>query len=83
MSNIKLPVPRQNALVEFHPVYRKWLDNQDKATFPPQLLEAIESETFYYLGGIPNEKGQCIVASVNTGKIFGGFHTELFVEVTS
>jgi len=75
--------PRQNALVEFNPGFKAWLDRQDKASFSDQLIEAIESETFYFLGEMPNVKGQCIVASNKTGKVYGKFYTEAFIEVTS
>jgi len=78
-----MDVPRQNALVEFHPVYREWLDKQDRASFSGLTLEALASKTFYFLGETPDVNGQCLVASVDTGKIHGGFYTEAFIEATS
>ena len=78
----RLPIPRENTLVTFRPEYREWIDKQDRASFSANVLEAIESETFYFLSEISNVEGRCLVAAVGTGKVFGGFHTESFIEVT-
>lgn len=37
--------------------------------------------TFIFLGEIPNMLGHCVVAGYINGKIYAGFHNDLFVEV--
>lgn len=74
---------RQYALVEFDPDYRQWANSQDKSTLSVRTLDFLACESFYFLGEIPNMPGHCIVVDSATGMVFGGFHADSFVEVTS
>jgi hypothetical protein len=40
------------------------------------------TRTYVFLGEIPNMPGHCIVADIKTGRLFSGYHTEQFREVT-
>lgn len=39
-------------------------------------------QVLVYLGEIPNMKGHCVVADIQTGKIHTGFHIENFCEAS-
>jgi hypothetical protein len=38
--------------------------------------------TYVFFGEITNMPGHCVVADHRTGKVFSGYHTENFVELT-
>ncbi len=37
---------------------------------------------YVFVGSIPNMPGHCIVAEKDSGRIYAGYHTEHFVELT-
>lgn len=37
---------------------------------------------YLFLGEIPNMRGHCVVAEQESGRIYAGYHTENFVELT-
>jgi hypothetical protein len=41
-----------------------------------------KDDTFIYLGEIPNMKGHGVFIGHKTGKIYSGYHTERFRELT-
>ena len=41
-----------------------------------------EKGTYIFFGEIPNMPDHCIVADYKTGKIYSGYHTDNFVELT-
>lgn len=41
-----------------------------------------EGQVFIFFGEITNMRGHCIVADHKTGKIYSGYHTENFIELT-
>jgi hypothetical protein len=42
----------------------------------------MKEEIFVFLGEIPNMQGHCVVAGHKSGKIFSGYHTNNFIELT-
>jgi hypothetical protein len=38
--------------------------------------------TYVFIGEIPNMLGHCVVADHKTGKIYSGYHTENFIELS-
>lgn len=48
---------------------------RDKYPFEPNVA-------YIFFGEIPNMPGHCIVAHSQTGRMFTGYHTENFVELT-
>ncbi len=40
------------------------------------------SRSYIFLGEIPNMRGHCVVAEQDSGRIYAGYHTEQFVELT-
>lgn len=41
-----------------------------------------ENHQYIYFGEIPNMPGHCIVMDHSTGKMYSGYHTDHFEEVT-
>lgn len=79
-SNVNLDMkkkwkePRQYSIVKFDfetlpkSFHRKYPFKQDKL--------------YVYFGEIANMPGHCIVADHKTGKLFSGYHTENFIELS-
>ena len=42
-----------------------------------------KGEAYVFMGEIPNMPGHCVVVAQKSGKIHAGYHTELFVELSS
>jgi hypothetical protein len=42
----------------------------------------MKEDIFIFLGEIPNMQGHCVVAGHKSGKIFSGYHTNNFIELT-
>jgi len=42
-----------------------------------------EEESYVFLGEIPNMVGHCVVADRKDGKIYAGYHTEVFRELSA
>ena len=40
------------------------------------------NQAFIYLGDITQMEGHCVLASIETGKIITGYHTENFIPLT-
>jgi hypothetical protein len=67
-------IPRQYALVKF-----------DFDSLPKEYHNSYPFTTndiYIFLGEIPNMLGHCVVCDYKTGKIFGGYHTDNFIELT-
>ena len=41
-----------------------------------------EKDNFIYLGDIENMVGHCVVIETKSGRVFSGYHTEQFIELT-
>lgn len=67
-------IPRTNSLVKFD--YKQMPIEYHKA-YP-----FAENDVFVFLGEIVNMPGHCIVINHRTGKIFSGYHSENFIELT-
>jgi hypothetical protein len=37
---------------------------------------------YIFLGDIPNMPGHCVVAEQDSGRVYAGYHTEHFIELT-
>lgn len=68
--------PRRLALVKFCPPQSPAVKGGWGRRYPFK-----KKESYVFLGEIPNMPGHCVVAEQKTGKIFAGFHTELFTEL--
>jgi len=64
----------QNALVKFD--YKK-LPEEHHEFYPFK-----ENQVYIFLGEIAQMPGHCIVIEMKSGKIFSGYHTENFTELT-
>lgn len=42
----------------------------------------LEKDTYVFLGEIPNMPGHCVVLNHRTGKVYSGYHTDNFIELT-
>jgi len=71
------PMPRQYALVKVVQWYLDFLKEKKIKDCP-----LTQERTFIFLGEIPNMKEHCVVVGHKTGKVFSGYHTENFVELT-
>ena len=57
---------------------------------PPVILKGkrlkypyAKDQPLIFLGEIPNMPGHCIVVGVKSGRIYSGYHTENFVELSA
>lgn len=41
-----------------------------------------ENDRYIFLGEIPNMPGHCVVIEYNKGKIYSGYHTSNFIELS-
>jgi hypothetical protein len=41
-----------------------------------------KKRSYIYLGEIPNMPGHCVVLDLKTGRMFAGYHTDNFVELS-
>jgi len=67
-------VPRKLSLVRF-----------DAASLPRGFLRRYPFRTaraYVFLGEIPNMPGHCVVVDHRTGRVYSGYHTEHFIELT-
>jgi diadenosine tetraphosphate (Ap4A) HIT family hydrolase len=60
--------PRQYSLC-------KYIGHPANGVFP-------EKDIYVFLGDIPNMPGHCVVLNHRTGKVYSGYHTENFVELS-
>lgn len=69
-------IPRQYSLCKFDiPKYEhEWYEKN----YPKELLY----EHVVFLGEIPNMPDHCVVAAHKSGKVYCGYHTFNFVELT-
>ena len=67
---------RQYSLIKLEPGYKKWLQENDKNSI------LLNEEVFIYFSEIPNMPEHCVISGKKTGKVFGGFHLNNFVELT-
>jgi hypothetical protein len=65
---------RQNALVKF--------DYKDMPEKYHKLYPFKEDAPYIFLGEIVQMPGHCIVVGMKDGKIYNGYHTENFIELT-
>ena len=66
--------PRQYSIVKF-----------DFETLPKSFHNKYpfkRDKLYVYFGEIANMAGHCVVADYKTGKIFSGYHTENFIELS-
>jgi hypothetical protein len=63
-------LPRKLSLVVFEPPH-----STVKKKYPFR-----QNQILVFLGEIPNMKGHCIVADIQTGKIHSGYHSKNFRE---
>jgi len=47
----------------------------------PHNPTLVQGNVYIYLGELANMPGHCVVAEMQTGHVYGGFHTENFVEL--
>ena len=66
--------PRKLSLVRFA---REALPASTRRDFPFRA-----DGVYIFLGEIPNMRGHCVVAEKKSGRVFAGYHTENFVEIT-
>lgn len=67
-------LPRKLSLVRF-----------DAASLPRGFRRKYPFRTgrvYVFLGEIPNMPGHCLVADERTGRLYSGYHSDLFVELT-
>jgi hypothetical protein len=69
--------PRRLALVKFRPPAEPALGNSKKIRYPFK-----EDEAYVFLGEIPNMPGHCVVAERIGGKLYAGYHSQLFTELS-
>ncbi|HZP58801.1 MAG TPA: hypothetical protein VFB27_00655 [Opitutaceae bacterium] len=55
----------------------KWVPHQ---TVNDKKLR--RNRAYLFLGEISNMKEHCVIADANTGKIYIGYHTDAFIELT-
>ena len=67
-------VPRQYALVRFQ---FELLPAEDHGLYP-----FTPGEAYVFFGDIPNMPGHCVVADHKSGRLFSGYHTEWFAELS-
>lgn len=67
---------RQYALVKIDEEFKSWLI----ANSPESPM--LEEESFLFMGEVPNMPEHCAVAGATTGKVYIGFHTDNFVELS-
>jgi len=70
----KTKIPRQYSLVRW---VCKGINPKIKGKYPFK-----ENGIYIFFGEIPNMPGHCIVSDHKTGKIYSGYHTDNFVELT-
>jgi diadenosine tetraphosphate (Ap4A) HIT family hydrolase len=66
--------PRQLSLVRFD---FDALPAEYHARYPFE-----KGHTYVFFGEIPNMPGHCVVADHQTGRVYSGYHTENFVELS-
>jgi hypothetical protein len=49
-------------------------------TYPEEYKMFFKDALVVFLGEIPNMPGHCVVAGHTSGRIYSGFHTEIFQE---
>ena len=67
-------MPRQYSLVRFQ-FELVPAEYHDKYPFVP-------GGVYVFFGDIPNTPGHCVVADHKTGRLFSGYHTENFAELS-
>ena len=70
----KPKIPRQYSLVRFQ---FELLETKDHALYP-----FVPDGVYVFFGDIANMGGHCVVADHKSGRIYSGYHTEWFVELT-
>jgi hypothetical protein len=50
--------------------------------FKMEYYEIFNDDIYIFLGEIPNMPGHCVLLRNNDGKLFSGYHTENFIELT-
>jgi len=76
LENNCMKEPRQYSLVK--------LDNSNeetKAMLTHYYNEFDGESLFIYMGEMPNMRGHCVIAGYHNGKVYSGYHLEMFVEV--
>jgi hypothetical protein len=66
-------IPRKLSLVRFDP---RGIPKATRRQYPFR-----DRVAYVFLGEIVNMSGHCVVADQKSGKIYSGYHTELFVEL--
>ena len=67
-------VPRKLSLVRFA------ADGVSAAAM--RKLPFRRDRAYVFLGEIPNMRGHCVVAEQDSGRVYAGYHTDQFVELT-
>jgi len=67
-------IPRQYSLVKFD------FDNMEERFHCEYPFT--RNDVYVFFGEIPNMPGHCIVADHKTGRIYSGYHTENFIELS-
>ena len=68
--------PRLNSIVKATSEYKARLRGKGKNK---SIL--LREKRFVYLGDIPNMKGHCVIASLETGLVHVGYHCDSFEEL--
>jgi hypothetical protein len=73
-----MKTPRRLALVKFVPTVLPAIRGGKKQRYPFK-----KGEAYVFLGEIPNMPGHCVVAERVGGRIYAGYHTENFTELSN
>ena len=68
--------PRNNSLIKIEPEHKKWLEENESEC--PLLNE----DVFIFLGEITNMPDHSIVVGQKSGRVFSGYHTSNFIELS-
>jgi hypothetical protein len=83
----KIKLPQQYAIVRLtkdsRKMYQDYLkENKSRTKRNSGIASLLLEEVFIFLGEIPNMRGHVVVAGMKSGKIFSGWHTECFEQLS-
>lgn len=82
----KIKLPQQYAIVRLSDKDRKFyqgmVDTHPKDKTLGTIKSLLQESNFIFLGEIPNMPGHVVVAGMKSGKVFAGWHPEMFEQLS-